>query len=116
MRLRAGELCPLHGGHYGCCGREKYPSLVNKRLGLVTRLPDGREICSAAEMRQRLLKKIKQQNGLCADCGKPFADVRDAVVDYIVARGMGTGSRDDRMSNLHATHERCSIAKGSLRR
>jgi len=41
-------------------------------------------------MRQRLFKKIEQQNGLCAICGRPFADVRDAVLDHIVASGMGT--------------------------
>lgn len=115
MRLRAGERCPIHGKHYGCCGREKRSQFVNKRTGPVTKLPDGREICSPAELRRRLLKKVEKQNGLCAICQMPFADIRDAVLDHIIPRGMGGANRDDRMQNLQAVHDRCNMAKGSIR-
>lgn len=113
MRLRAGERCPIHNGYY-CCGRQKTQPTFQKK-GPVTKTPDGRERCTPAELRRRLLKCLTKQNGICAICGHPIQDIRDAVLDHKEPRGMGGAFRDDSWSNIQAAHDRCNMAKGSIR-
>ena len=114
MRLRKAERCPIHG-RYDCCGRERKPSERKQYRGPVKHMPDGREICTPAEMRRRLGILLHKQGGVCALCLRPIEDYREAQVDHIIPRGMGGGRRDDRFSNIQAVHGRCNMQKGSHR-
>ena len=113
MKLRAGERCPIHHGYY-CCGRVKTkPSF--QRKGPVTKTPDGRELCTPAELRRRLLTKLERQKGICAICHEPITDIQEAVLDHKEPRGMGGAFRDDSWGNIQAAHSRCNLEKGSIR-
>src|SRR6185437_784709 len=141
MKLRTGERCPIHR-RMDCCGRktrvqqrwrpnpvardfanERSKRTAERRRSFerVRRIEDAhhprgyREICSAAELRRRLLLKLEAQNGFCAICNEEIEDVREAAADHIEPRGMGGGRRDDSLDNLQATHARCNFAKGSKR-
>ena len=113
-RLRTGERCPIHGGYY-CCGRERKSNQAKRYSGPVQKLPDGREKCSKSEMRRRLPILLHKQGGMCGICLKPIEDFREAVIDHILPRGMGGGSRDDSWKNIQAAHGICNLQKGSRR-
>jgi len=49
--LAKNAKCPIHGGYY-CCGRERLPGSYGSSG--ITVLPDGRQICTPAELRRRI--------------------------------------------------------------
>lgn len=127
MRLKHNQLCPIHRRR-DCCGRE---SLVERKRGSkwetvrpgVRRIrdehadhPDGyRYKLSPAEMRKVINAKIIAQNGLCSICGLELKDYSDVVPDHQNPRGLGGARRDDRESNIGASHFWCNQEKGSQR-
>jgi 5-methylcytosine-specific restriction endonuclease McrA len=121
MRLRASQLCPLHNSRY-CCGRKERPAKPRRHpiCGPVTRIPDEHnprgyiEVCSPAEMRRRLIIKLKEQKGICALCGLPIEEFSDASLDHIEPQPAGC-KKDSHPSNLQATHRLCNLEKGSKR-
>jgi hypothetical protein len=109
-QLRANERCSIHGGYY-CCGRERPVTESYARSG-VTKLPDGREKCSPAEIHRRknvLLKK----DPVCAACGQLFDDYRDVELAHVKAKGLGGGKHDDRWENLVLMHRDENREQGS---
>jgi 5-methylcytosine-specific restriction endonuclease McrA len=120
--LRKNERCPIHS-RFDCCGREASKQMPRRHpiKGPVTRIPDEhaargyREIRSPGEMRKLVHRKVKEQQGKCAECGKDFQDIREAVPDHIEPKGMGGQWRDDHPSNIRATCVPCNNEKGSKR-
>lgn len=81
----------------------------------MTKLADGRELCSRTELKRRLLKKLAVQNGTCGICGEPILDIQDAMLDYIqppTGGHMEWSTRDDSWGNIQAAHSLCNMAKG----
>jgi 5-methylcytosine-specific restriction endonuclease McrA len=66
-------------------------------------------------MRKVLLKKIEEQGGLCAGCGKPFEMLIGISPDHKNPRGAGGSRRDDRAENIQALCDFCNTDKGSKR-
>jgi hypothetical protein len=123
--LKKNERCPIHNSFF-CCGREQVKRRTFHCGGAVERIEDAthsmgyREICSRAELRKRLLKKIEEQGGMCADpklggCGQPLSDFRGVELDHKEPKGMGGARRDDSLSNLQALCVECNRKKGSIR-
>lgn len=129
MRLKQGQLCPLHRRR-DCCGRSDFPRSFRKkaskweqvRIG-VTRIrdeharhPDGyRYRLSKSEMDKVILRKVQEQGGLCSICGNELTDMNDVVPDHKEPRGMNGSWRDDRPENIGAAHSKCNLEKGSRR-
>ncbi len=121
-KLRRGERCPIHNSRT-CCGREellKHKPRYEFNCG-VKRIPDPsvprgyREVCTKAELKRRLNRKVEEQDGICAICGEYFDDYRTITLDHVEPRGMGAGRRDDHEDNLQAVHGACNALKGSTR-
>jgi hypothetical protein len=72
-------------------------------------------VCSKAEMRKLLNRKIVEQNRQCAICQVAFTNYSDIVPDHIDPRGMGGSRRDDHPENIQAAHFWCNGEKGSTR-
>lgn len=66
-------------------------------------------------MRRLLNRKINEQKGICAICGRPFTDYGDVVPDHKGPKGMGGARRDDHPDNIQAAHRLCNSEKGSRR-
>lgn len=127
MRLNKNQRCPIHG-KFTCCGREEK---ARKRIGSkwetvrpgVRRIrdehadhPDGfRYHLSPAAMKKVLAEKIREQEGLCCICWKPFTDCSEIEPDHRSPRGMNGARRDDRPENIGAVHKLCNAEKGSIR-
>jgi hypothetical protein len=129
MILSPKERCPLHKNFTCPChrvqGRKQKKGLKweTVRLG-VRRIrdefsdhPDGyRYKYSPAEMRKVLLRKIDEQDGICALCHKPFETLIGIVPDHIKPKGMNGARADDRPDNIQAAHNYpCNFEKGSKR-
>lgn len=123
MKLKAKELCPIHGLR-DCCGRSEFnhyrqvskvPRGWTQVSPGVRRFTDGREKRSPAAMRRLLMQKIKEQHGDCGICSLPFTDMNEIVPDHIEPRGMGGAQRDDSPENIQAAHSSCNLEKGSKR-
>lgn len=120
MRLRRNQLCPIHRS-IACCGREPIAKGRHVRQIGVRRIDDPqhprgyRELCSNAEMRKLMNRKIGAQNGICALCKERFTDYGDIVPDHISPRGMGGAWRDDHPDNIQAVHWWCNGEKASCR-
>jgi len=126
--LSPSERCPLHKNYKCPCHRiqgrkqAKGSKWETVRLG-VRRIrdqfadhPDGyRYKLSHAEMRKVLLKKIEEQDGKCAGCGKAFETLIGISPDHIKPRGMNAARRDDRAENIQALCDACQYEKGSRR-
>lgn len=79
-------------------------------------VPRGyRELRSNSAMKRLLVKKVKDQHGLCGICHQEFLDISEVVPDHIEPRGMGAGRRDDHPENIQAAHSSCNLEKGSRR-
>ncbi len=97
-----------------------FPKLPKKKREPIKTLGDGRQklnLKTAAgkrEYKARLALAWTKQKGRCALCGLPVA-LEEATNDHRVPRGLGGGSRDDRIENLQAAHLLCNSAKGSKR-
>lgn len=127
MKLSPKQCCPLHHS-LTCCGREdatrekKLSKWETVRPGVRrlkdphARHPDGyRYRLSKAEMEKVLLRKVREQKGLCSICGEDLTDMNDVVPDHRDPCGMGGGWRDDRPENIGAAHSKCNFEKGSVR-
>lgn len=80
---------------------------------------DGREICRPTAAGRALYYERKRvaweaQGRCCGICLQPML-LREATVDHIRPRGMGSGFRDDRMENIRAAHMICNSNRGSRR-
>ncbi len=120
--LRPKELCPLHRRR-DCCGRaevHRYAQVKKQRHGIwvpvrsgLWRAADGREKASPRELRRRKDKMLR--DGVpCAACGEIFLDYRDAELAHREGKGMGSGSRNDALSNLILLHARANADQGSM--
>jgi 5-methylcytosine-specific restriction endonuclease McrA len=70
------------------------------------RTKDGREILTKAQWRTRLDEVYRRDDGVCQIClGEIGREPWD--VDHLEGRGLGGGTRDDRMENLQLTHAKC---------
>jgi hypothetical protein len=94
--LRKNERCPIHS-RFDCCGREASKQMPRRNpiKGPVTRIPDQHHPRGYIERSARPLRcarlthlKVKEQKGKCAECGKDFQDIREAVPDHIEPKGM----------------------------
>jgi len=65
-------------------------------------------------MRELVIRKLREQNGICALCDKPIEDIREAGPDHIQVRGMGAARLDDHPDNIQAAHNRCNVERGSM--
>jgi hypothetical protein len=88
-------------------------------------LRDGRQICrktpeGRAQYRARTLEMWRRQKKKCCICGKTMTE-NEATFEHTTPRGMGGGSRDDRITDDQgkpkngAAHGRCNSEKGSRR-
>lgn len=114
-RLRATQICPVHG-KTTCCGREDFkpkPKKYETDCRGVRKLPDGRERCSPAILRQRKDTLLKRGDH-CAACDQPFDDYREVELAHKVSKGLGGGRRDDSWSNLCLMHKSANREQGSL--
>jgi hypothetical protein len=75
-------------------------------------MPDGREVCTPAEMRRRKMTMIREDLP-CAACGKPFDDFRDIELAHIESKGVGGGKRNDARRNLVLMHKAENREQGS---
>lgn len=127
MKLSPKQFCPIHHSLF-CCGREaatrekKHSKWETVRPGVRrlkdahARHPDGyRYKLSKAEMEKVLLRKVREQKGLCSICGEELSDMNDVVPDHRDPCGMGSSWRDDRAENIGAAHWKCNLEKGSVR-
>lgn len=129
MRLKSGALCPLHRRR-DCCGRADFPRSFRKKASKweqvrpgVRRIRDEhsptgyRWKLSQAELEKVILRKLRENGGLCGICGDPITDMSDVVPDHIEPKGMGGAWYDDgeNGSNLQPAHNECNIQKGSRR-
>lgn len=130
MKLKLGQVCPLHRRR-NCCGREADPPVRyrNNSKWETVRMgwrrikdehadhPDGyRYRLSKSEMQKVLDRKIVAQKGICALCHKPMDDYGNIAPDHIKPKGGGGARRDDRESNIQAVHHfPCNVEKGSKR-
>lgn len=122
MKLKANQPCPLHRGSKVCCGRsEAARTRIQKRghgiwqfvrSGL-WRAPDGRERCSAAELRRRK-DGLLRQGVRCAACGEGFADYRDVELAHLSGKGMSGAFHNDSLANLTLMHQRANREQGSM--
>lgn len=119
-RLPKSQVCPIHRSKF-CCGRESKESRRRTPIrGPVTKIPDAHhprgyiEVCSPAEIRRRLIIKMRQQVCICGICGLPIFEFSDAVADHIEPNPAGC-KKDSHMDNLQAAHKLCNLAKGSQR-
>lgn len=91
-----------------------------KKREPVKTMRSGRQVCDLKtsagkkEYKARLTLAWTKQKGRCALCGLPVA-LEEATNDHRVPRGLGGGSRDDRIENLQAAHLICNTQKGSKR-
>ena len=130
MILSPSERCPIHKQKpFTCpCHRVQGRKMQKGSRWEVVRLgvrrirdqfadhPDGyRYKLSHAEMRKVLLKKIEEQEGKCAGCGKAFETLIGISPDHIKPRGMNAARRDDRAENIQALCDACQYEKGSRR-
>lgn len=128
VKLKRNQFCLIHHSRT-CCGREqaKTRKMGSKwetvRAGVRrirdehARHPDGyRYKLSPAELNKVLIQKVRQQNGLCAECEQPLLDMNDVAPDHFEPRGNGGCWRDDRPENIRALHSLCNFKKGSQRR
>lgn len=107
------------------------PSQVRRKVEPVTVYDDGREVCNLrtrggkAEYKQRTMILWARQQGYCPLCHKRLA-LAEATFDHQTPRGMGGGSRDDRLWRFdtgnplgvwqnQAVHGACNGEKGSRR-
>jgi hypothetical protein len=131
MILSPNERCPIHRNYTCECHRVqsrntqrgvKQSKWETIRFG-VRRIkdkfadhPDGyRYKLSKVEMRKVLLKKIEDQSGLCALCGKSFETLLGIQPDHRLPKGMNSARCDDRPENIQAAHDFCNAEKGSIR-
>jgi hypothetical protein len=98
---------------------------MEKARRWITIYRDGREVLNAhtvkgvTEYRRRVAVMWTRQNGNCCLCLKPLRLI-DATFDHTVPRGMGGGTRDDRIeingrAINGAAHWLCNSEKGSRR-
>lgn len=86
-----------------------------KKREPIKTMRSGRQVCDLKtsagkkEYKARLTLAWTKQKGRCALCGLP------AALEEGVPRGLGGGSRDDRIENLQAAHLLCNTQKGSRR-
>ena len=96
------------------------PGQVKKEPVAVRVFKDGREVCNHLckkgrdEYERRKRVKWEEQKGICAIC-KQKLNWADTTVDHITPRGMGGGSRDDRLEKIAAAHWACNADRGSKR-
>lgn len=94
VRLRRGQLCPIHRSA-SCCGREAFPKERRQRQLGIRRIDDPqhprgyRELRSNGEMRKLLDRKIVAQNGICGICKEKSTDYGD-IVPYADLQNMPT--------------------------
>lgn len=119
MKLKTKERCPLHR-RFDCCGRS--PIVVERKRTKGTwtlirsglwRAEDGRERCSAAELRRRK-NRLLQEGHVCAACEVGFSDYRDVELGHRVSKGFSGATRDDRFSNLILLHVNANRDQGSM--
>jgi 5-methylcytosine-specific restriction endonuclease McrA len=89
--------------------KECYEITRDGRWIIDTSTPKGRE------MRDTITAAAwSRDNGACGICGK-YVCLLEAVGDHIVPRGMGGGTRDDRVENIQVAHWGCNTVKSSQR-
>jgi len=124
MKLKPGQLCPLHRKRNCCRDQtgERKPSWKMKQVAPGVRRqedpyhPRGyRELRSPAALRELVNRKLVEQDGKCCVCGELMEDYRDIVAEHLQPRGMGGARRDDHPSNIGAAHAGCNLRKGSKR-
>jgi 5-methylcytosine-specific restriction endonuclease McrA len=76
------------------------------------RAPDGREKCSASELRRRK-NRLLNENPVCTACGRTFDDYRDVELSHKVSKGLGGSKHDDRILNLTLLHRNANRDQGS---
>lgn len=77
------------------------------------RYPDGREVCSPAELRRR--KNLLLHLGAkCAVCKCAFTDYSEVELGHRESKGLGGAKRDDRMENLCLLHVEANRDMGSM--
>jgi len=88
----------------------KRAAMKKKHVGgeppAVRKLPDGREICNLDAWLDRRVAVWRRDGKRCMFCGKSL-DLKAAEIDHIIKRGLGGGTRDDRMPNLRTLCRRC---------
>lgn len=81
----------------------------------VRTLRDGREICSHAFWMVRRREVWVRDGRRCVFCGRALSN-HAAEIDHIKTRGMGGGSRDDRLSNLRTLCHDCHMVRHGEKR
>ncbi len=129
MKLKNGQLCPLHRRR-NCCGRDDSPSVFRKKSGKwetvrvgVRKIRDEhsptgyRWKLSQSEREKVILRKLRENGGTCGICGFAIEDISDVVPDHIEPKGMGGAFADDgeNGANLQPAHSKCNLEKGSKR-
>lgn len=84
------------------------------------RFRDGRERCTKSvrgrnEYAKRGAEAWERDGGICGICDQPVG-FAEFTIDHVVPRGLGGGTRDDRVENLQPAHFCCNSEKGSKRR
>lgn len=142
MKLRRNERCPIHPNNWNCVCRQKQARVVVHRQSKwenvspgVRRIKDDslaagyRYRLSPGIKREVLLRKIRDQQGICAlfgvikECKEAFpdgkfTDLSNVALDHIEPRGMNGSNYDDGRlgENLQAVHHfPCNVSKGSRR-
>lgn len=116
-RLNKSERCPIHNSFF-CCGRERLRSKKYQYRQHIRALPDGRVVCSQAELTRRK-KKLLRDHPFCAACevldpeNARFADFRDVHLAHMNSKGHGGGKHDDSWPNLRLMHAAENIEMGS---
>lgn len=96
------------------------PGQLKQPVEPVKVFADGREVCNdktvegRAEYRRRRRVAFEEQKGICPLCRKRLL-WSEATTDHKRPRGMGSGARDDRQSNIAAVHGLCNSMRGSKR-
>lgn len=119
LRLKTKEICPIHRRR-DCCGRAEFHRYSQVQHELKYRIvrgvkifPDGREVCSKAELKHRK-DALLRQDPRCAACGQAFRDYSEVELGHKRSKGMGSAKRDDRRENLFLLHVQVNNAQGSM--
>lgn len=72
----------------------------------------GREVVGKVEYKRRREQAWDRDRGLCCLCGE-YVPLEEATAEHIESRGMGGAKRDDRLSNLAASHWFGNNVRGS---
>jgi 5-methylcytosine-specific restriction endonuclease McrA len=120
-KLRAKEICPLHRRR-DCCGRSEFNRYTQPRHELkykvirpgVKLYPDGREVCSPAELKRRKDYLLLAWNPHCVACGEAFTDYAAVELAHKKSKGMGGSRRRDNWDNLVLMCVGCNRDQGSM--